>query len=372
MRPWILVAFVLHVYSCVAQPGWRGMDVVFSFYDQGIHRSPHELLQDPTFQLIMDGETRTVGSYNGSWFSVAGFSGHNSDPMNHVDTLWMQLGYRGQLMRIGFPPRHRFGGTYYAPTGLGIDHLAGIFLVTELPKEFQIRGEIGNRADFAALTPTPLFQVLGNDLLCDGLVLDQSTGQFNGRAMCSTTIEGRYEWVNFILNIRNGQQEVLGEMHVRTHYSTELDLGAFDLLQGYYFFNGREFALDTAVPRDTVVATDRYGPQLHIGPINPIVSDTLRLTAEYPSSGEPMVMHYHMKKQKGVTRISFSFAARTNVILLADSWTERGPVLELIGLKQGRYTLTQESSKEHSVRDVDLLLGREVDFEVVEQRTELN
>lgn len=114
----------------------------------------------------------------------------------------------------------------------------------------------------------------------------------------------------------------------------------------------------THVPPDTFVAGGEEGALLHIRPIAPVKADTLRFEVEWPSSGEPVITDHHIKKHKDGTRITFTYARRTDVNVVARSWTERLMFLELPNRYPGRCILCQERGGQWNARDVDPLLGR--------------
>lgn len=368
MRSATLFLSTLLTVTAIAQPGWQGMDVHFAVYDQGIHRSWDELRQDPTFKLVMDGNTGYIGGNSSDRFCYAGFADQRSDPSMHKDTLWMELALHGEWMRIGFPPRGFDAAQWYSTSGLRIDFQPVSVLVTVLPKEFHVTGVIRNHAELLARMPFYEVQLRSGAYASIDPVLDRSTGRISGIVPCRTIMIDGQEWVDLTLSVHEGYGVHRSGMHLRSGYFLHYDLGTFDLLPGHYFFNSERLWPDPAVARDSLVVGGDEGTQLHIRPINPVTTDTLRLEAEWPSSNEPVLTAHRINKRKDGTHITFTFAVRTDVRVVTESWTERAPFMELPDLPPGRYMLSQERCGQRNARDVDLLLGREVILEVAGQR----
>ena len=245
-----------------------------------------------------------------------------------------------------------------------IDFRPGRFLVTDQPKALHVSGVVRNHDDLLARMADYDVQLRSGTYWSSGPVLDRATGRISGVVSCHTTFADQQEWVDLTLFVHDGHGAERSEMHVRSGYFLNYDLDTFDLLPNHYFFNAERLWIDRAVPRDTTVVGAEESVRMHMRPINPTVSDTLRIEAEWPSSGEPVITSHRIRKRKGVTRITFTFAVRTDVKVLAESWTERSTIMELTELPPGRYVLAQEANGDQHTRDVDLLLGREIPFNV--------
>src|SRR5688572_15752698 len=88
-----------------AQPLYRSLqpDLNFSLYGQRIPGDSLIKREDIVFRA--DGEKVKPGVAIGTGRSFVRFSTRRSIEQYHDDTLWLEIIYQEQVMRIGFPPR---------------------------------------------------------------------------------------------------------------------------------------------------------------------------------------------------------------------------------------------------------------------------
>jgi hypothetical protein len=103
-----------------------------------------------------------------------------------------------------------------------------------------------------------------------------------------------------------------------------------------------------------------------ISPINPTPEDTVRITVEWTTSGQPMVadqLGIYMKDCCTLL-IDIRFGMRTDTDIYGESYPRRATPWVFPQLQAGRYRLHQVPLTGEAVQDIDLLLGKELFFTV--------
>jgi hypothetical protein len=145
-----------------------------------------------------------------------------------------------------------------------------------------------------------------------------------------------------------------------------IDLGTFYWKPTRYRWKPDGLRIETALPRDTVIGAMEDPVQLYISPINPTPEDTVRITVEWTTSGQPMVadqLGIYMKDCCTLL-IDIRFGMRTDTDIYGESYPRRAIPWVFPQLKAGRYRLHQVPLTGEAVLDIDLLLGKELFFTV--------
>ena len=350
-----------------AQPGLRALQVSFVLYNDGELVPPTELQGNSEFVFEMEGERVQPGTYGGEGFSYVEFDEWRSDRMMHQDTLWMSIVRRGQRMLIGFPPRRPPQAIEYTANFLRIEFNPARYMVTDILKHVRVKGVIRNLESIAKGNPYFDVQVHNGTSWGYSGTFYRSTGTLDATLPCTTIFEDREEWVDLTLVAQNGYGTPNNAMVIRTRMNAVVDLGTFDLVGSRFRFD-RSMAIETTLPRDTIIRGSTEWLDVRMHPVNPRPTDTLAIELRWVGSGAPYVSSCTLVKRKDITDVRFSFALRTDVDVAADSWTEQARPFELPQLPAGRYVLTQEAITGHDIRSLDFLIGREIPFSVVERQ----
>lgn len=199
---------------------------------------------------------------------------------------------------------------------------------------------------------------------------DMVTGVFAGELECAVIRLAHGDWVDISFIAFGTTRLDQPTMVIRVPYARTIDLGTFEWMPSHYRFTMNALVIDTAVPRDTVVADPEHGTRLFLRPVNPAPQDSVVIEFEWPTSGEPHVAGYEMYMKDCCTvLIDFTFAVRTDVDVYGDSWAQRAKPFALPKLEAGRYRLRQAPAQGEHLRDVDFLLGKDLYFTAGE-RTE--
>lgn len=364
-RSWCIVPVLMICSTLSAQPGWRPLKVQFALYNDGLLVDPADLQLKNDYQITVDRHEAPLSRAGETSFTQTEFSWWNSDISNHHDTLWMEITHEHRLMRIGFPPRAGKPGVRYSTRGIRIDLRPGRFMVTDLPKEVTMKGVVRNLDRIAQGNPYFDLMVRSGDHWSYSGVFDRTTGKIEATLTCTTTWDGRTEWVDLALVTQNWLGMLNAEMLIRTPYGPVIDLDTFDLVGSRFRTKQGALTIETALPRDTIIAGSLEAMSLHMHPINPSPIDTLDIELRWGGSGAPYVSsHTLVPRPDGMTELRFSFALRTDVDVACDSWIEHARPFRIPKLPPGRYMLTQEAITGKDIRNLDFLLGREIPFNV--------
>lgn len=351
----------------MAQPGYRSLQVSFVLYNNGVLVPAAELQGNSEFVFEMEGERVQPGTYGGEGFSYVEFDEVRSDRMMHRDTLWMNIVHRGQRMLIAFPPRSPAPATDYTANYLRIEFNPARYMVTDILKQVRVKGVVRNTESIAKGNPYFDLQVHNGTSWGYSGTFDRATGTLDVTLPCTTVFEEHEEWVDLTLVAQNWYGVPNNAMVIRTRMNAVIDLGSFDLAGSRFRFD-RSLAIETTLPRDTIIRGSNEWLDLRMHPVNPSPTDTLAIELRWNGSGAPYVSSCTLVKRNGITEVRFTFALRTDVDVAADSWTEQARPFKLPQLTAGRYVLTQEAITGHDIRNLDFLLGREIPFTVQERR----
>ncbi len=195
---------------------------------------------------------------------------------------------------------------------------------------------------------------------------DPATKQFIGELECNVVRDAHGKWVDIELTAMAYIRGRDRSMFIRVPYARNIDLGTFDRKPSRYRWKPDGPHVETALPRDTVIGAMDDPAILRISPINPTPEDTVRITVEWTTSGQPMVadhMGIYMKDCRTML-IDIRFGARTDTDIYGDSWNQRATPWVFPPLAAGRYRLHQVPHTAEAVQDIDLLLGKELFFTV--------
>jgi hypothetical protein len=174
---------------------------------------------------------------------------------------------------------------------------------------------------------------------------DPATKQFEGELECNVVRDAHGKWVDL------------------EPYARSIDLGTFDWKPTRYRWKPDGLRIETALPRDTVIGAMEDPAILTISPINPTLEDTLRITVEWTSSGQPMVAdHLGLSAGPYTADIAIRFGARTDTDIYGESYPRCATPWVFPQLKAGRYRLYQVPLTGEAVLDIDLLLDKELFF----------
>jgi hypothetical protein len=273
------------------------------------------------------------------------------------DTLWMEIGIDTQRMRIAFPPMP-LAETRQMAEGLWIQFQPGLFQAGDLPRAVHLTGTATN---LPAIIKTNSYFAL-NFRCGDGYQIpigfDPATGKIDALVHCASLAPDGS--VDIAMEAMNWFGELNTTMHIRMPYSARIDLGSFEFSPTWFKFDNG-LSIDDEIQRDTLIAGNVPGLQVHLHPVNPRPTDTLSIQLRWIGSGEPYISsHTIIERPDDDKEIRFSFALRTDVNIATDAWESQARPFKMPQLPPGRYVITQESITGKDIRDMDFLIGREV------------
>ena len=380
------------LFSCTsvaAQPGLRGLDVVFALYHNHEMVPPSEVQRGTTVVVSLGSQITEVAQWGYTDFNVVTFDPYRSDPERHVDTLWMTIGWRDGQMRVGFPPRTGPHAELYSTNMLRIDLRPDSVMVTDLPRQIQVKGFVRNGPEISKSIKFFALNVRSSDHWAPDGVYDPITGRIDATLLCEPVRGKSGEEVRLTLQAQSWIGQMNTEMHIRHPFAPILDLDTFDLVPTHFRSERGRLVIDTSVPRDSIIAGNEFGTEVLLFPVNPAPSDTFHVELRWMGSGAPYVSsHTLVERTDGITEVRFAFALRTDVDVATDSWMQQAQPIRIpcalrpdvtvaiipgngrtqpfpsYRLPQGRYVLTQEMITGKDIRTVDFLIGREVPFTV--------
>lgn len=199
-----------------------------------------------------------------------------------------------------------------------------------------------------------------------GVTVDLKTGHFEGEVMTEVTSNAHGRWVDLHVVTISTLDIAPREMVIRVPYARSIDLGSFDWKPSHYRWKKGTLAIDTAVPRDTLIG-EPWGNHVIIRPINPTAQDSVALEFVWASSGAPFEAAWSALYKEHWTLIDITFALRTDVDVYTEGWMQRATPIRLGNLTAGRYGIRQVPAQGENLRDVDLLLDSLIQFTVTER-----
>lgn len=233
-----------------------------------------------------------------------------------------------------------------------------------------VRGTIGNLHELGLKGWYSALNIRSASWLGPASGPDPATKQFNGELECEVVRDAHGKWVDIELT---AMAYIMGRdrsMIIRVPYKRNIDLGTFDWKPSRYRWKPDGLRIETALPRDTVIGAMEDPALLRISPINPTPEDTVRITVEWTTSGQPMVADQQgiCIKDSSIRHLAIRFGARTDTDIYGDSWNQRATPWVYPHLQAGSYSLHQVPLHTDAVQDIDLLLGKEVFFTVGERK----
>lgn len=232
-----------------------------------------------------------------------------------------------------------------------------------------VRGTIGNLHELGLKGWYSALNIRSATWLGPASGPDPATKQFNGELECNVVRDAHGKWVDIELT---AMAYIMGRdrsMIIRVPYKRNIDLGTFDWKPSRYRWKPDGLRIETALPRDTVIGAMEDPALLRISPINPTPEDTVRITVEWTTSGQPMVAdHLGLYAGPDTTVIAIRFGVRTDTDVYGESWNQRATPWAFPQLPAGPYRLHQVPFTTEAVQDIDLLLGKEVFFTVGERK----
>ena len=202
------------------------------------------------------------------------------------------------------------------------------------------------------------------------LMVDRSTGYFNGEIACEVIRNAHGRWVDIHLVNVAPTFQLFTEMVIRVPYARSIHLGTFDWKPSRYRWKAGTLLIDTAVPRDTILG-DRFDTHLRISPINPAPGDSVWFEFVWENSGQPHVASLGGLYMKDCCNFlcDLTFAVRTDTDVHGESWPHHVKLYLQPPFEPGRYRVRQVPAQGENLRDVDFLLNKDLYFTVGE-RTE--
>ncbi|MDQ3101202.1 MAG: hypothetical protein M3R08_07430 [Bacteroidota bacterium] len=359
MRGTIFILLNFIFSGIYAQPLFKSLspDFVLSLYGQRMHGDSLLHREDIIFRA--DEQLVRPGIVMGTDRAFIRFRTRRSIDEYHKDTLWLEIEYYEHVMRIGFPPRAK-DNERYAVHGLWIDFQPGDHLVADLKRVVYLEGTIKNLQEIAPNNPH--FNMIAG---CNGFnvpaQLDKTSGEISARMLCQPRRVNGNDWIDLELEAHEWYGHLNTTMKIRLPYGHKVELQQFHFVPTSFHRPLDELVIDDEVKRDSIVEGNTAGLEVHLHPVNPKPDDTLSIELRWIGSGAPYVSSHTIQRRKdGNMEIRFSFALRTDVAVATEAWTEQARPFSIPQLPPGRYIITQESITGKDIRDLDLLIGREV------------
>jgi hypothetical protein len=234
-----------------------------------------------------------------------------------------------------------------------------------------VRGTVGNLHELGLKGSYSALNIRSAAWLVPASGPDPATKQFIGELECNVVRDAHGKWVDIELTAMAYVRGRDRSMFIRVPYSRHIDLGTFDWKPSRYRWKPDGLHIETALPRDTVIGAVDDPALLSISPINPTPEDTVRITVEWTTSGQPLVADQQgiCIKDSSTRHLAIRFGVRTDTDVYGDSWNQRATPWVYPHLQAGRYRLYQVPFYTDAVQDIDLLFGKELFFTVGE-RTE--
>lgn len=199
-----------------------------------------------------------------------------------------------------------------------------------------------------------------------GVTVDLKTGHFEGEIPTVVIRNTHGRWVDLHVVTISTLYIPPREMVIRVPYARRIDLGTFDWKPSHYRWKDGTLAIDTAVPRDTLIG-EPWGNHVIIRPINPAPEDSVGLEFAWGSSGAPFEAGWSALYKPHWTLIDITFAVRTDVDVYTEGWIQHAKPIKLGNLTAGRYEMRQVPALGEHLRDVDFLFDTFVQFTVAER-----
>jgi hypothetical protein len=199
-----------------------------------------------------------------------------------------------------------------------------------------------------------------------GVTVDLKTGHFEGEIPTEVIRNAHGRWVDLHVVAISTLDIPPRQMVIRVPYAHRIDLGTFDWKSSHYLWKNGTLAINTAVPRDTLIG-EPWGNHVIISPINPTPQDSVALEFVWASSGAPFEAAWSALYKEHWTLIDITFALRTDVDVYTEGWMQRATPIKLGSLTAGCYGIRQVPAQGEQLSDVDFLLGRIIQFTVTER-----
>jgi hypothetical protein len=347
----------------MAQPvsPFMDLDVHFAFYVDDARVPAMDLMKDTTFVWFMDGRPARPDTAFWGGLSHLEFSAPYSDEHFFEDTLWMGIHRGTEQMSIAFPPGERPGHWDYTVSGTRIDFCSGSYLITELPKDLQLSGTLRGLDLTNGVPPFALIASTEHGSSASDL-FNVRTGLLETTIPCSTYRENGMEWVRFQLIRRAKDRE--DTMHVRCQYRPMLDVDELEWMPGHYLWLFGKQRVDRTFPVGGFLAGNSPGTRIRILPNDPFDDERISIELKWQGRDLPLRSWFHTVLRKdGITEIRFQLAVATDGVVPAEV-KERSWTLRISTVPAGRYVVTQERRHGRRMRQIDILMERELAFEV--------
>jgi hypothetical protein len=240
----------------------------------------------------------------------------------------------------------------------------GFFLCTVLvpaaTRTVHVRGTISNLHELGLKGWYSALNIRSATWLAPASGPDPATRQFNGEVECEVVRDAHGKWVDIELTAMAYIRGRDRSMFIRVPYARNIDLGTFAWKPSRYRWKPDGLRIETALPRDTVIGAMDDPAILTISPINPTPEDTVRITVEWTTSGQPMVAdQLGLSAGPDTTLIAIRFGARTDTDIYGESYPRCATPWVFPQLTAGRYRLHQMPLLTETVQDIDLLFGQE-------------
>lgn len=234
----------------------------------------------------------------------------------------------------------------------------------------QVRGAIGNLHELGLKGWYSALNIRSATWLVPASGPDPATKQFTGELECNVVRDAHGRWVDIEMTAMAYVRGRDRSMIIRVPYKRNIDLGTFDWKPSRYRWKPDGLHIETALPRDTVIGAMDDPAVLRISPINPTPKDTMRITVEWTTSGQPMVADQQgiCIKDSSTRHLAIRFGVRTDTDTYTESYLERATPWVYPQLLAGRYCLYQLPFHTDAVQDIALLFGKEVYFTVGERK----
>ncbi|MEO8589348.1 MAG: hypothetical protein ABI432_08280 [Flavobacteriales bacterium] len=241
-------------------------------------------------------------------------------------------------------------------------------LATAATRTVHVRGTIGNLHELGLQGRYSALNIRSATWLGPASGPDPGTKQFEGEVECNVVRDAHGQWVDIELTAMAYGQGRDRSMFIRVPYARSIDLGTFDWKPSRYRWKPDGLRMETALPRDTVIGAVDDPAVLYISPINPTPEDTVRITVEWTTSGQPMVADQQASIKDVTRHLAIRFGVRTDTDVYGDSWLQRATPWVYYQLQAGRYRVHQVPLDTDAVQDIDLLFGKELFFTVGERK----
>ncbi len=329
-----------------AQPGWIPLRFTFVLEKDGVEVPNAAMREGGTYSIEVEGRSAPVFSDADPRFTRVSFPAERSDPMRHVDTLWMRIRHSEEgVMAIGFPPRGGRGHARYYPT----DHLVvpftpGRILVTELMRELRVVGTMEGLGQWWSGGRTFIL-----DATCGGDTLRNVAAPMGRRTdfrvRCPVRSDDKDPANADLHFISDGPYQPDLHMHVSGPVADPgWDLGT--IVFGPYRYrlaNQGRVVMDEAAPGDTVFGWHELGNVVYLSHAHPTAQDSLRFRFWWLGGREEVrITHRIAPTFEGEQVLVFTVECLADELAMGSGFTEREVEVVVPPLQPMRYTMALE------------------------------